>query len=104
MFSPSLIIFRITRIERGQSLDLDEAAHDESPHLDLPCLQIQLFSLLAQLFSKKTLRYCHSPLFLGLVTFSYIFIITEDIYLKLRLIVTIKGEPIPIGQVTLKFF
>ena len=27
----------------ANSLDLDEAAHYELPHLDLSCLQIQLF-------------------------------------------------------------
>ena len=27
-------------------VDLDEVAHDEPPHQDLCCLQIQLFSLL----------------------------------------------------------
>ena len=32
--------------ERANSLDLDEVAHDEPPHQDLRCLQIQLFSTL----------------------------------------------------------
>ena len=45
---------------------------------------------LARLFSKKTSRYCHSP---GVVvrrrakTFSNISVITENIYLKLRVVV-----------------
>ena len=47
---------------------------------------------LARLFWKKALRYCHSPGFLQwrLVktsTFSSISVITEDIYLKLRVVV-----------------
>ena len=55
------------------------------------------FTFLARLFSKETLRYCHSP---GVVaggvvvlrhaktlTFSNISVITEDIYLKLRVVV-----------------
>ena len=54
-------------------------------------LRINLF--LARLFSKKTSRYCHSP---GVIvfrrraktlTFSNISVITEDIYLKLRIVV-----------------
>ena len=54
-----------------------------------------LGSLLAWLFSKKTPRYCHRPGVGGVrrraktLTFSNISVITEDIYLKLR-IVTIK--------------
>ena len=53
--------------------------------------------LLAQLFSKKTSRYCHNPgVVIGSVvvrrhaktlTFSSISVITEDIYLKLRVVV-----------------
>ena len=31
---------------RANSVDLDEVAHNEPPHLDLRCLQIQLFSSL----------------------------------------------------------
>ena len=31
---------------RANSVDLDEVAHDELPHQDLRCLQIQLFSSL----------------------------------------------------------
>ena len=31
---------------RANSVDLDEVAHDEPPHQDLRCLQIQLFSSL----------------------------------------------------------
>ena len=57
--------------------------------------------ILARLFSKKTSRYCHSPGVVGggvvgggvvqkLVTFPYISVITEDIYLKLRVWFTIK--------------
>ena len=46
---------------------------------------------LAQLFLKKTSRSCHSPVVRGIVvqklTFSNISVITEDVYLKLRLIV-----------------
>ena len=42
-------------------VDPDEAAHDDLSHLDLHCLNIQLFSFLAHLFSKNTLRYFHSP-------------------------------------------
>ena len=30
--------------KRASSVDSDEAAHYEPPHLDLPCLQVQLFS------------------------------------------------------------
>ena len=33
-------------IERADSVDLDEVAHNEPPHQDLLCLQIQLFSSL----------------------------------------------------------
>ena len=32
--------------ERANSSDLNEVAHDEPPHQDLRCLQIQLFSSL----------------------------------------------------------
>ena len=32
--------------QRANSVDLDEVAHDEPPHQDLRCLQIQLFSSL----------------------------------------------------------
>ena len=54
---------------------------------------------LAWLFSKKTLRYCHSPVIVVVVirlrschgaktlTFSNTSVITEDIYLKLKLVV-----------------
>ena len=38
------------------------------------------------------------------LTFPNISVITEDIYLKLRLAVSIKRGTIPVGQVTLKFF
>ena len=31
---------------RATNVDLDEAAHDELPHLALHCLQIQVFSFL----------------------------------------------------------
>ena len=31
-------------IQRANDVDLDEAAHDEPPHLDLSCLQMYLFS------------------------------------------------------------
>ena len=43
MLNPSHIIFRI---QRANSLDLDEVAHYELPHQDLRCLLIQLFSCL----------------------------------------------------------
>ena len=33
-------------VERANSVDQDEVAHDEPPHLDLLCLQFQLFSSL----------------------------------------------------------
>ena len=61
--------------------------------------------LLARLFSKKTARYCHSPggggvlvvvvwLCAKTLTFSNISVITEDIYLKLRVVVHYqKGNP-----------
>ena len=45
MLNPSYIILRIQRLE-GNSVDLDEVAHNEPPHQDLRCLQIQLFSSL----------------------------------------------------------
>ena len=60
------------------------------------------FHLLARLFSKKASRYCHSPGIVGVVvrhcaktlTFSNISVITEDIYLKLRIVVHYqKGNP-----------
>ena len=37
---------KLDHIERSNSVDLDEVAHDEPPHQDLRCLQIQLFSSL----------------------------------------------------------
>ena len=44
---PSNIIWRIqTRTEKVNSVDPDEVAHYEPPHLDLHCFQIQLFSFL----------------------------------------------------------
>ena len=45
MFSPCCIILRITDL-RANSVDPDEVAHNEPPHLDLHCLQIQIFSFL----------------------------------------------------------
>ena len=66
---------------------------------------VSTVSFLAQLFSKKTSRYCHSPdvIVCGDVvvwgraktlTFSYISVITEDIYLKFRVVVHYqKGNP-----------
>ena len=39
MFHPKYIIFRIKKIE-GNSVDQNEAAHYELPHLDLNCFQI----------------------------------------------------------------
>ena len=57
-------------------------------------MRLILRSFLAWLFSKKTSRYCHSPggggVVQKLVTLSYISVITEDIYLKLRVVFTIK--------------
>ena len=38
------IILRFQRLE-GNSADPEEVAHNEPPHLDLPCLQIKLFSI-----------------------------------------------------------
>ena len=46
MFRPSYITFRIESL-MANSVDLDEVAHNEPPHLDLRSLQIQLFSFLA---------------------------------------------------------
>ena len=45
MSNPSYITLRIQRLE-GNSVDLDEVAHNEPPHHYLRCLQIQLFSSL----------------------------------------------------------
>ena len=45
MVSPSYIILRIQR-QRANSVDMDEVAHNEPPHQNLRCLQIQLFSSL----------------------------------------------------------
>ena len=45
MLGPSYIILRIQRLE-ANSVDLDEVAHYEPPHIDLCCLHIQLFSSL----------------------------------------------------------
>ena len=42
MFCQSYIILRIQR-EVGQSVDPDEMVHNEQPHQDLHCLQMQLF-------------------------------------------------------------
>ena len=39
VLSPSYVY----HIETSKSVDLDEVAHNEPPHQDLPCLQIQLF-------------------------------------------------------------
>ena len=41
MLSPSYIIFRIQRQE-GKQCDPHETAHNEPPHQDLSCMQIQL--------------------------------------------------------------
>lgn len=48
------VILEIQRVAGKQS-DPDEAAHREEPHLDLPCLQLQLFSL--QMFLVFTCSY-----------------------------------------------
>ena len=34
---------KLYHIENSKTKDLDEVAHDEPPHQDLRCLQIQLF-------------------------------------------------------------
>ena len=75
--------------------------------------------LSVRLFSKKTSRSCHSlvvvvdVIHVGVslaktLTSSNISVIAEDIYLKLRLVVTvhvtIKGKPIPVGEIILIFF
>ena len=41
MFSPSYMILSCQRLDIAISVDLDEAAHYELPHLDLHCLQIK---------------------------------------------------------------
>ena len=46
MICLSLIILKTEKLE-ANSADLDEVAHDEPPHLNLRCLQNQLFSFLA---------------------------------------------------------
>ena len=53
-FFPSYIILRIKKINRANSVDPDEVAHNEPPHLDLRCLQIQLFKFFDAL---RGLRY-----------------------------------------------
>ena len=45
MLNPSLIILRIQILE-SNSVYLDEVAHNEPPHQDIRCLQIQIFSSL----------------------------------------------------------
>ena len=40
----------------GNSVDLDVVAHNEPPHQDLSCLQIQLFSSLVLIELKIVLR------------------------------------------------
>ena len=68
---------------------------------------VMFSTILARLFSKKTSKFCHSPgVVVGVVivvivrrraktlTVSNISIITEDIYLKLRIVVHYqKGNP-----------
>ena len=41
--NPSYISYWEFKDHRANSVDLDEVAHDEPPHQDLYCLQIQLF-------------------------------------------------------------
>ena len=61
-----------------------------------------IIQFLARLFLKKKLG---GIVIAKTLTFSNISVITEDIYLKLRLVVDYpKGEPIPLGWVILKFF
>ena len=45
MLSPSYIILSIQRLE-DKRCNLDEVAHNEPPHQELRCLQIQLLSSL----------------------------------------------------------
>ena len=40
------VLFKHYKEYRAVSVDSDEVAHDEPPHLNLHCLQIQLFSYL----------------------------------------------------------
>ena len=47
MLNQCYIILKIQRLA-GKRVDLHEVAHDEPPHQDLRCLQIQLFSSLVQ--------------------------------------------------------
>ena len=42
---------------RANSVDLDEAVHHELPHLDLHCLQNQVFSFLALLVFNRYILY-----------------------------------------------
>ena len=46
MFNPSYIILRKQTLD-GNSVDPDEVTHGESPYLDLHCLQIPSFFIIA---------------------------------------------------------
>ena len=46
-------MLRIHRLEGANSVDPDEVAHNEPPHLDLHYLQIQLLPLLALIFKAR---------------------------------------------------
>ena len=46
MLRASYVTLRIQR-QYANSVDPDEAAHYELPHLDLRCLQMQIFSILS---------------------------------------------------------
>ena len=52
-------------VELANSVDPDDTAHNEPPHLDLYCLPSPVNAFLAWLFSKKAWRYCHSPVVVG---------------------------------------
>ena len=46
-------MYIISKDERANRIDSDEAAHHELPHLNLHCLQIQLFSFLGTALSES---------------------------------------------------
>ena len=58
MLSPSLIILKI---QRANSVDLDEVAHYEPSHQDLHSLQIQLFSSLVLALSMTSVKSTFNP-------------------------------------------
>ena len=59
MFRLSYIILELSEF-RAKSVVPDEVAHYEPPHLDLPCLEIQVFSFLAFLrhFIRMISKHC----------------------------------------------